>query len=726
MKVRSYLTALILVALIPMVLFSAVVVQQMIKAEREAVQQNMHELARASILAVDQELVYALAATQTLSASRRLDSEDFAGFYEQMKRANAGHNIEGALLDIDGRQIFNTAKPFGEKLPEPTPQIVRRVTDVFNGGKAVVSNLFTGRATGRHVVAVELPVTIQNGKRYLIDEWMDASHINSVLPAKGIAPSWLIAVFDRQGVTIARNKAFAEYVGTTPRKEIRDAMLQKVSESVVTISREGLPVYTALARSPITGWTAAVGVPLAEIESKAVRAVSLIAAGLGVALLCAVGGGLLLSQRMVRAINKVDEAARTLGQGGSLPYIDLNVYEMNQLQRSLNEVALQLRQSDAARLSHLVEAQDARRIAERHSSAKDEFLAMLGHELRNPLAAITSAVTLQNMLAPDSPGAARAREVIARQARQLSSLVDELLDAQRILTGKLQLNVVRCDAEQAVRDCMDAHAAQIASAGHTLSLEMEHVHVLADPTRFQQIVANLVDNAIKYTPHGGHISVRLSGRDGWVELAVSDSGVGMADDLRANVFELFVQGDVVNRQKGGLGIGLAVVKALAEQQGGTVSAASGGPGTGSTFIVRLPQASPVLEAGAILDQPASQALAIRVLLVEDNDDVRHMMSSLLESCGIDVVAAANGVQAVAAASDPRIAVALVDIDLPDMSGYEVAAAIHATREMKLIAVTGYGQPKDRELALASGFDMHLTKPVKVEDLVKALGTLQAA
>jgi hypothetical protein len=317
MKVRSYLTALILVALIPMVLFSAVVVQQMIKAEREAVQQNMHELARASILAVDQELVYALAATQTLSASRRLDSEDFAGFYEQMKRANAGHNIEGALLDIDGRQIFNTAKPFGEKLPEPTPQIVRRVTDVFNGGKAVVSNLFTGRATGRHVVAVELPVTIQNGKRYLIDEWMDASHINSVLPAKGIAPSWLIAVFDRQGVTIARNKAFAEYVGTTPRKEIRDAMLQKVSESVVTISREGLPVYTALARSPITGWTAAVGVPLAEIESKAVRAVSLIAAGLGVALLCAVGGGLLLSQRMVRAINKVDEAARTLGQGTS-------------------------------------------------------------------------------------------------------------------------------------------------------------------------------------------------------------------------------------------------------------------------------------------------------------------------------------------------------------------------------------------------------------------------
>lgn len=725
MKVRSYLAALILVALVPMVVFCAVVVQLMIASEREAVQQNMHELARTTVLAVDQELVYSAATARALSTSHRLNTEDFPGFYNQLKLANAGRGIEAALLDESGQQLFNTALEFGAPIKGPTPKVAGRVAAVFKGNKVAVSNLIVGSATKKYVIAVEYPVTVASGRRFIVAEWMFASHLNNLLPKAGVPESWLIAVFDREGTTIARNKGFPDYIGTRPREEILAAMRQDVQTNVRTISREGVEVYTVLARSSMSGLVAAVGVPSAEIEGKAVRAVGLIGAGLMLALLCAIAGAVMVSQRLVRDIRKVDRVAKALGEGAPAAHEPLNVYEMDQLQRSLEDVGRQLQQADAARLSHLVEAQEARRIAERHSSAKDEFLAMLGHELRNPLAAITSAVTLQDMLAPDAPGAARAREVIGRQTRQLSALVDELLDAQRILTGKIRLNVSVVDAGRAVRECAEAHAGQMAAAGHILSLDTEPALVMADPTRLQQIIANLLDNAIKYTPQGGHIRARVQRADGAVAISVSDSGVGMADDLRANVFELFVQGDVVNRQKGGLGIGLAVVKALAGQQGGRVTADSGGPGTGSTFTVILPEAqrqAPPEAPGAVTARLPGRTV---VLLVEDNDDVRHMITALLETSGIEVVAAADGAQAIAAAADPRIAVALVDIDLPDMSGYQVAAAIRAQRPLRLVAVTGYGQPKDKDMALNSGFDMHLTKPVKMDELVKAIGELVA-
>lgn len=723
MKVRSYLALLILAALVPLVLFSAFVVQVMIASERLAVQQNMHELARTTILAVDQELVYAGATARAVSTSYRLRQEDFEGFYAQLKDVNAGRGIHGALLDETGQQVFNTAAPFGAPIRAPTPAVAERVRAVFRDSELKVSDLIIGSATKKYVVTVEFPVTVQSGRRYLVDEWMYASHLNKLLPKKDVPQSWLIAVFDRKGITVARNKGFEQFVGTAPREEVRTAMRQNVQSSVLTISREGVEVYTALARSPLTGWVAAVGVPSAEIEGKAVRAVGLIGAGLVVAILFAIAGGLLVSRRLVQSIGMVDAAAKALGQGAIPSPVELKVHEMNELQGSLTNVGLQLQQSDAARRSHLAEAHEARLVAERHSRAKDEFLAMLGHELRNPLAAITSAVTLQDMLPADAPGAARAREVIGRQTRQLSSLVDELLDAQRILTGKIKLNLSLVDVARAVRECADAHATQLRQAGHALDLDVEPAMVLADPTRIQQIVANLLDNAIKYTPSGGHIRMQLVSRDGWAVLSVSDSGIGMADDLRANVFELFVQGDVLNRQKGGLGIGLAVVKALAVQQGGSVLAESGGPGAGSTFIVRLPQAQSSAQEAPLPDETAVLPDAAVVLLVEDNADVRNMIAALLEARGIEVITAADGAQAVAAAANPRIGVALVDIDLPDMSGYEVATAILARRKMKLVAVTGYGQPRDREKALSSGFDMHLTKPVKVEELIKAIATL---
>lgn len=728
MKVRSYLATLVTAVMVPVVVFSALAVKAMIESEREAVQQSMRELARASAMAMDQDLVYAAATVRTLATSNRLANEDFPAFYSQTKAAGGGRAVHGALLDQDGQQIFNTIVPFGTAIDTPDAKVRERVASVVEGGQLQVSELMRGRVSGQYVIAVEQPVRALSGKHYLIDQWIFASHLQSLLPTKNVPDSWLIAVFDRKGTTIARNRSHEQYVGTQPRSELRNAMRRDEAESVITISREGKRVYTVLARSHMTGWVVAVGVPSDEIDRTAVRAVTLTAAGLLLAVMLAVVGALVLGRRLVHAIEAVDRSARLMGTGQVPPLQELHVHEVTQLQHSLNRVGQQLHEVEADRLAHLVQAQDAQRLAESQSRAKDEFLAMLGHELRNPLAAITSAVALLDMLPDGAPGALRAREVIARQSRQLNSLVDELLDAQRILTGKIKLRLAVVDMRAALDECASAHQAQLAQARHELVIESRPAWVRADPTRLQQIIANLLDNAIKYTPSGGRITLDLRTEGGMAVLKVTDNGVGMEAELQERIFALFVQGESSQRQAGGLGIGLAVVRALAEQQGGSVLAYSAGAGQGSCFTVTLP----LVDAHAMVEPTPAPAQARSadtprrtVLLVEDNDDVRHMLASLLEASGVAVVTAANGTDGIAAVAIHSVDLGLIDIDLPDMTGYDVARSILLQRPIPMIALTGFGQARDRRQASEAGFDMHLTKPVKIEDLVAAIETVLA-
>jgi CheY-like chemotaxis protein len=252
------------------------------------------------------------------------------------------------------------------------------------------------------------------------------------------------------------------------------------------------------------------------------------------------------------------------------------------------------------------------------------------------------------------------------------------------------------------------------------------VWVNSDPTRLQQVIGNLVENAAKYTQAGGRIRVSTRQRGGMAELVVLDDGKGIDAELLPRVWDVFVQGKVMNRSKGGLGIGLAVVKSLVEQQHGTVAVHSEGAQRGSTFTIRLPlapEALPAAEAPAIEAAPLD---GLRVLVVEDNDDLRDMMCSLLASRGCAVSSAADGEGAIALARNALPQVAFVDIDLPDISGHEVARALAAEGGIRLVAVTGYGQAEDVRRALAAGFDRHLKKPVCLEDIERAIGEMELA
>jgi CheY-like chemotaxis protein/nitrogen-specific signal transduction histidine kinase len=356
---------------------------------------------------------------------------------------------------------------------------------------------------------------------------------------------------------------------------------------------------------------------------------------------------------------------------------------------------------------------------------KDEFLAMLAHELRNPLAAIGNAVMLSSR-SDLRDHLEWSLGVIRRQMRHLSRLIDDLLDVSRISRGKIELKCARVDAETILRHAVETVRPLIEEKQHALDVAIEPggLWTDADPTRLEQIIVNLLNNAAKYTEKGGRIEV-AAGREGdAVRIVVSDTGVGIPPEKLSDMFELFVQGDrSLARSEGGLGIGLTVVKKLVEMHGGSISARSDGPGRGSEFTIRVPAAMPI--AGAVHDAPkiAPSAGGSRVLVVDDNVDTVLGLSKILTILGHQVTTAFNGPDAIEAARRTRPEFVLLDLGLPGMDGYEVARRLRSDdccRHAVIIAITGYGHEADRNRSKESGFDHHLVKPLDHDALVTIL------
>jgi PAS domain S-box-containing protein len=380
------------------------------------------------------------------------------------------------------------------------------------------------------------------------------------------------------------------------------------------------------------------------------------------------------------------------------------------------------RRTEAERAQLLARSESARLEAETANRAKDDFLAMLGHELRNPLAAIRTAMHILDAVSVDDARAVRSRGVIARQLHHLTQLVDDLLDVARLTSGKIVLTYQPLNLAHLVRETVDAMGADRRAADRILKLAAEDVWVEGDETRLRQIASNLVSNAVKYTPPGGTIVVEVQRERGAALLTVADTGAGIPASLLSHVFEPFRQGErTLDRSQGGLGIGLTVVKRLVEAHAGTVSVTSDGPGRGSTFTVRLPCVSPRESA---VSPPRPRVVASeprRVLVVEDNGDAREMLKALVELGGHIVQAAEDGVRALEVAQSWKPDVALVDIGLPGIDGYEVARRLGACADRpRLIAITGYGQQADRQRAAEAGFDAHFVKPVDPAALMSAL------
>lgn len=396
------------------------------------------------------------------------------------------------------------------------------------------------------------------------------------------------------------------------------------------------------------------------------------------------------------------------------------------LDRPLQQITM-LSAANAARRSR--NRQYTARAALQHEQLavkqRDQFLAMLGHELRNPLAAISMASQME--LDEDSVAY---RGIIERQARHLTRLVDDLLDVSRVTSGKIVLQRSTLDLNEVITRALEAVQPTLLAQKLTVSVRASNgsVQVEADSVRLEQVVVNLLGNAAKYTPSAGQIEVTIDEQDGEAIIAVRDDGVGIAPDMLPRVFDLFAQAEgSLDRAKGGMGIGLTLVQNLVSLHGGSVRAESEGLGKGSTFIVRLPHAYRARPSQAPKPRHVPLAGGKRdVLIVEDNEDSRELLAAMLKRRGHRVAAAPDGLTGVEVALARQPEVVLVDIGLPGLDGYAVARRIRSALggAVYLVALTGYGQPEDRQRALAAGFDVHLTKPVDLrvlQELLNAAG-----
>lgn len=376
---------------------------------------------------------------------------------------------------------------------------------------------------------------------------------------------------------------------------------------------------------------------------------------------------------------------------------------------------------------------DLRRIAADLSEAdrrKDEFLATLAHELRNPLAPVVNAVELLKFRGTDEEILTISREVIERQVTHLSRLIDDLLDLSRITRNKLELRFERVLLEEVIQSAVEAARPLIAQNGHefTIDLPSEPIVLRADSIRLSQIVTNLLNNAAKYTPQGGQISLKVQRSGSEVEISVKDNGIGIPLENQERLFEMFYQVDrSMERSHSGLGIGLALVRRLAELHGGGVSAKSGGRGQGTEIVVTLP----IIEAEDVPSKPAAPEHVLqgrRILLADDNEDIVATLSMLLRTMGNDVTTASNGNEALSEAERVRPEIILLDIGMPKLNGYEVCRLLReqaAFASTIIIALTGWGQDEDRERSTDAGFDAHLVKPVDRAMLERVLQEIES-
>jgi signal transduction histidine kinase len=359
---------------------------------------------------------------------------------------------------------------------------------------------------------------------------------------------------------------------------------------------------------------------------------------------------------------------------------------------------------------------------------KDEFLAMLGHELRNPLAPVTTALQIMRIHESEPSRVARSREIVERQIEHMTRLIDDLLDVSRITRGKIELREQPLLLTSVIERAIESARPLIDERGHRIALDLptEPVTFFADPARLGQVFANLLNNAAKYTDVGGRISLRARVEGNELVVGVKDDGPGLTKELRKHAFDLFMQGPQTRaRARGGLGIGLTLVRRLVELHGGTVDALSEGPGKGTEFVVRLPLRLPPVADGV----PPTAAVGAagprrRILVVDDNVDAAEALGELLRDYGHEVATAHDGPQAIDNARLHRPEIVLLDISMPEMDGYEVAKRIRGELglgDAVLIALTGYGEDRHRRLAREAGFDQHVTKPVdtsKLEELLK--------
>ena len=748
-SLRSRLMLLVLLAITPI---AVVTVLGGLREREAAIRASQENLKRLTALAAANE-------AQSIERARQI-LVDLVGVPDLMGDSAGCNALLADFLDRnEGFVNFGLIQPNGDVSCSAVPMLHPvNLGDRSHFQRAVSERRFIasqyvfGRVIRKHTINLTYPVIDRNGQvAAVVFAAMDLASLDTFVNDISMPPGSILETADASGNLISRRPDPERWFGKRVAPPLLTAMRAQAAQgthgtqhgrAVVVMGEDGVERLHAFARvgaPALTDYTVTIGVPTATITQVARDAQLMSLLGLGattlLALLAAWLAGDKLIVRRVRGLTAVarriaagDLQARTGGPAGTVGARE----EIGQLAVALDEMAENLQKKETARS-----------LAERELRAadqrKDEFLAMLAHELRNPLAPISTGAHLLKLLHSDNAQITQTCAIIARQVEHMTSLVDDLLDVSRVTRGLVSLSTQVLDLRNVVNDAAEQIRPLIAARRHKVVLDLPtgNVPVRGDHKRLVQVVANLLGNATKYTPEGGHIALRLK-EDGahWL-LEVSDDGIGMEPGLVTRVFDLFTQAErTPDRSQGGLGLGLALAKSLVELHGGSVSAASAGLGRGSTFSVRLPRhladsAAPGVPSFAAASAPGvlpganggDGAPKLRILVVDDNQDAAHTLNLFLRAAGHEVEIAYCAADAIEIAKAFSPQVCLLDIGLPDVDGNELARRLRRlpqTSNALLVAATGYGRTQDREASAQAGFDHYMVKPVNTVHLNELL------
>jgi len=720
MRLRTNLLYLVVGTIVPLLILASILGFLLVDRERDAVRQGAINRNRAFMTAVDAALKGHISTLQALATVSSLDKDDIETFRQDAMRVlEAQSDWQSIVLTKpNGEQVMVTSRNGAE----PTAHTVDEASlrRVVNEEKPVIGELRYREYVKKYGIAVRVPVRKQDRLAFVLSAIVNPEQFSRLIMDQHLPAGWISGLVDPTGHLIAR----------IPVRPNSDMATQTFMNALKTGSEgwyrgrtlEGADTYTAFKTSEFCNWSVGLAIPIQEVNVGVVRAVWVMVAGTLITISLALGFAYWMGRRITTPIDSLADAARAMGRDSQTTPIgnSAKIKEVSDLAKALDEANVAIRERENLAEREQVALKSADR-------AKDEFLAMLGHELRNPLAAIAASARVLRTSKPDSSIRIRAQDVIERQTEQMTRLVDDLLNVSRLTRGKIVLEREVIDLFQLTKSVVQTWEQSGRIGRNRIAFQGETVWIDADKARLEQVLSNLIDNAAKFSKPETTIQIVVGKEDNSALLRVTDEGEGIEPTLQEHLFDLFVQGPhESDRSKGGLGLGLAVVKQIVALHGGSISVFSGGVNQGATFVIKLPAVRAPLGTAEGLKQEQQTNGFGKILVVEDNADTRDMMEAMLRLEGFDVVTVDHGSSALDVLTEQGITVILLDIGLPDLDGYEVAQRIRALPEgdrFKLVALTGYGQLNDQKLAFAAGFDEHLTKPVSIDRLSEVIRTL---
>jgi signal transduction histidine kinase/ActR/RegA family two-component response regulator len=740
---RRRLFVLALAGLLPLAVAAGLGLFALARQQRAQSQSVGLELARSVATAIDTELRGSISVLEALATSRTLDDGDVAGFAERARRVVELQPNWAAiqLAEPSGRTFVDT-RHADRTSPSPALDEVSHDRVVRTRAPAV-GNLFR-EPEKEWLFAAKVPVVRAGELRYVLTALVRPQGVRAVITRQSIPGDWVISIVDASGRRVARSRAHEENLGGHLSESVQAVLGSGGNEGFgLAYTLEGSRIFTPWSRVSPDGWIAVLGIPTAQVDTAAYRSLATYGGGLLLSIALGLAAALWVARRINSPMAALRTAAQAVGRGDPPALPDTSIQEIREVGAALAAAAEDLARSESERDVLLRNERRAREAAESADRAKEEFLAVLSHELRTPLNAVYGwARMLQAGDLDDEALVTRALDAIVRNADVQVQLIDDLLDLARIASGKMRLDVRPFDLEKVLQGALDAvrPAALAKSVRIEPLLDPSAGPVTGDPARLQQVVWNLLMNAIKFTPKGGRVQLRLQRVSSRVEIVVSDTGVGIAPDVLPHVFERFRQADSSStRSHGGLGLGLALARHLVELHGGTVVAHSEGVGRGATFVVTLPVAIVDVPAGLVARaHPPSPSAAdlssvvrldgVRVLLADDDEEAVSLADAILTHAGAELRTCLGAGEALDLLRRWRPDVLVSDIEMPGEDGYSLIRRVRALAsgegaDTPAVALTAYGRTQDRVRSLAAGYNMHVPKPVDPGELTAIIASV---